>query len=180
MDEEHLDSDTNLLAAGTGPDKAAPPGKAHPHTARTFAFCGAPTSLAEIWRSYCLFTNYKAFEEIRLPRHSQTLSDPVLTPESQSNEQVKQRWLVRLLFICRGVQWVEEGEGCGSVEAVWMDMCPWCVRMDTGFNCEGRQWSRDMPAAVGAEDTVYCDTITIHTTTLHSSTPSPPAMKNIH
>merc|ERR1711977_53459 len=38
-----------------------------------------------------LFTIYKAFEEIRLPRHSQTLSDPVSTPESQSNEQVKQR-----------------------------------------------------------------------------------------
>ncbi|RMY32415.1 hypothetical protein D0865_14737 [Hortaea werneckii] len=85
--EEHLHWSTNLLAARTGPDKNGT-SRQSPPTARTFAFCGSAATSRDVPDALvALFTIYKAFEEIRLPRHSQTLSDPVSTPESQSNEQ---------------------------------------------------------------------------------------------
>lgn len=177
--EEHLHCSTNLLAARTGPDKNGTT-RQSPPTARTFAFCGSAATSRDVPDALVvLFTIYKAFEEIRLPRHSQTLSDPVSTPESQSNEQVKQRWLVGLLFIREAAQWVE-GKGCG-IGPIWMDMCAWCVCMHLGLSCEGTCWAKDLSSSAGARSpTVYRDTIAIYTTTLHLFTPKPPTRTNIH
>lgn len=150
--EEHLHWSTNLLAARTGPDKNGTT-RQSPPTARTFAFCGSAATSRDVPDALVvLFTIYKAFEEIRLPRHSQTLSDPVSTPESQSNEQVKQRWLVGLLFIREAAQWVE-GKGCG-IGSVWMDMCAWCVWMDAGLSCEGMLGKRPVFLCWGTKS--YC------------------------